>query len=261
MEAEGAGRTHGSGAAAAGESRCCSLAAAAAPGARPWPFPGECRPINPGMKHKAGGVRPTSPHTALSEPACPIRRGKAESEHCSTTHYREQPPSLRCLPRKGEAGREGGAAPSHRLLAFPELNGCHPGRPGAPAAHQLPGPWQRSRGEQSTAEPSGSEPRGASSAPPTSAPRGPRSRTRSAHAGVPPFALPSVAPARFAPRPVRGPGKRGGSRCQRGLPCLLRFGYRALVLSPCAQPILPSAGPCRRFEIYRSLSLEFSMWP
>lgn len=210
------------------------------------------------------------PTTALSQPACPIRRGKAESEHCSTTHYREQPPSLRCLPRKGEAGREEGAAPSHRLLAFPELKGRHrpqsprPARSSSSPSAAEPLAAEQSGAERSRAQQSegiGSEPGGAGTAPPTSAARRPCNRTRSAHAGVPPFALPSAAPARFAPRPVRGPGKRGGSRCQRGLLRLLRFGYRALVLSPCAQPILPSAGPCRRFEIYRSLSLEFSMWP
>lgn len=88
------------------------------------------------------------PTTALSQPACPIRRGKAESEHCSTTHYREQPPSLRCLPRKGEAGREEGAAPSHRLLAFPELKGRH--RP------QSPRP-ARSSSSPSAAEPLAAE--------------------------------------------------------------------------------------------------------
>ncbi|KAL2307810.1 hypothetical protein Nmel_000792, partial [Mimus melanotis] len=41
------------------------------------------------------------------------------------------------------------------------------------------------------------------------------------------------------PRPVWGPGKCGGCRRQRGSPCLLRFGCRALVLS---LPVL-SAGP------------------
>lgn len=232
------------------------------PSPRPWPFPGECRQINPGMKNKAGGVRPTSPHHSPESAGLPNKEGQGgERALQHDTLQRTAPlPSLPAEERRSGArgGRCSFASPPRLPWAErpPQAAVTQAGPSAAEplAAEQSGAEHSRARGsDQSRAE--RARPR------PPRLPAGPAAARALRTRGFRPSPSRPRRLRASPPRPVRGPGKRGGSRCQRGLLRLLRFGYRALVLSPCAQPILPSAGPCRRFEIYRSLSLEFSMWP
>lgn len=129
------------------------------------------------------------PTAAPSQPACPIIRRASRRGYTAVGHTIENDsPSLRCLLRKRQAGREEGPAPSHRLLAFPELKGRHQAQSPTPA---------RSSGSPS---PAGETPRPLA-AKPSGAQRRRAGRGGLQHRPPPLTAVPAAAPAlRTRPR-------------------------------------------------------------